>query len=67
MAKELTAKIKLQCPAGQATLIYDGPEAPKLPAAGRQMVTEFNHTWQGFSWLGTGTTYLRLNPPDDWR
>lgn len=54
-------------PAASAPLPYDGPEAPALPAAGRQLVTAASHSWWGRSWMGHGTTKLTLAPPPDWR
>ncbi|WP_243056959.1 fibronectin type III domain-containing protein [Nocardioides sp. SR21] len=54
-------------PAAKATLAYDGPEVPTLPAADRQLVTGASHTWQGLSWYGQGTTRLTLSPPESWR
>lgn len=53
-------------PPANATLSYDGPEAPVLPAAGKQMVRDEDTIWTGFSSGGIGTTYLVLAPPTDW-
>lgn len=50
-----------------AALPYDGPEAPPLPADGKQLVTHADHSWWGRSWMGHGTTRLTLAPPQDWR
>lgn len=54
-------------PTGTGTLRYEGPQAPPLPAGGRQLVDDVSHAWDGFSWMGYGTTKLRLDPPADWR
>lgn len=54
-------------PTAKATLAYVGPEVPTLPVAGRQMVSAYGHTWQGFSWNGIGTTRLSLTSPESWR
>ncbi|GAA1161605.1 fibronectin type III domain-containing protein [Nocardioides aquiterrae] len=54
-------------PARQAQLSYDGPVPPAPPAAGKQLVTAFTHSWVGRSWWGRGTTRLTLAPPSDWR
>lgn len=53
-------------PTVQATLSYDGPEPPALPAANQQLVDDDSTTWQGTSLEGIGSTRLTLDVPDDW-
>ncbi|GAW47810.1 MULTISPECIES: hypothetical protein [unclassified Nocardioides] len=53
-------------PPANATLSYDGPVPPVLPAAGKQLVRDDDTTWTGFSSAGLGTTTLTLAPPPDW-
>lgn len=46
---------------------YDGPEAPALPAAGADLVSRYDHSWQGRDRYGRGSTTISLSSPADWR